>query len=207
MSTVQESSSQALFIFIDESGDLLVPPQGTNYFILAAVSTFAPTSSATSVQELKYQLLSEGWNIPFFHASDNLRIIKDRFFKLIVAIESITSFVYVLDKRDEALLFLERTELFLSSLIDLLDEVFAHHAGRFRKVVLVLDRTFPKRQFSPIIQGIKSYLKKLDLSYHLIIQSASQEPNSQISDYISWSTFQKFEKGKVIDFVNLRSEL
>ena len=205
MSTVQVSGSPTLFIFIDESGDLLLPPQGTNHFILTAVSTFAPTSSASAVQQLKYQLLSEGWNIPFFHASDNLRIIRKRFSELIVSLESIKCFVCVLDKREISLFTRERTEIFLSSLITLIDKVFAHHEGCFRKVILILDRVFSNKQFSPVIQGIKSHLKKVGMAYHLIIQSASQEPNSQISDYISWSTFQRFERGKVIDLVDFWS--
>jgi hypothetical protein len=59
----------SLFIFIDESGNFDFSDKGTDHFVMAFVATLSPLDSARALDELRYQLLAEGKDVTYFHAS------------------------------------------------------------------------------------------------------------------------------------------
>jgi len=73
----------ALYIFLDESGNLDFSRKGTTNYVLAAVTTIAPINNAKKMQQLKYDVLNENQDLEYFHASEDKQAIRDRVFSTI----------------------------------------------------------------------------------------------------------------------------
>lgn len=85
-----------LFIFLDESGNLDFSKKGTSHFVLAAVTALQPIKSSAKLQDLKYELLTEGEDIQHFHASEDKQIIRDKVFQVINGLRTSTSITFTL---------------------------------------------------------------------------------------------------------------
>jgi hypothetical protein len=75
--------SNALYIFIDESGNFDFSPTGTKYFALTAVSTVKPLNERVKFSELRYDLLTQSVDQEFFHATEDAQLTRDKVFDLI----------------------------------------------------------------------------------------------------------------------------
>jgi hypothetical protein len=189
-------SVNSLFIFIDESGDLQKGNTGSNYFVITGVTTFSPELSAEKVQSLRYALISQGWKLPHFHASDNLRIIRREFGMLINSLNSIGAFTVIFDKAKQAKNDYKPSDIFSMCMIQIFDLIINKYKNQFRRLIIVADQTLTKSERGRVFGVVREYLKSRDISFFFFFERALSEPNMQISDYLSWSIFQVCEKGK-----------
>lgn len=74
---------KTLFLFIDESGNFDFSPEGTKYFVLTCLSTFQPVTDRELLLKLKYDLLTDGIDQEFFHATEDKQIVRDKIFEII----------------------------------------------------------------------------------------------------------------------------
>ena len=79
---------RTLFVFIDESGNFDFSPKGTKYFVLSAVSTLNPLGKEI-LEEIKCDLMKNGNNLEYFHASEDKQFIRNRVYNFIESLEDI----------------------------------------------------------------------------------------------------------------------
>ena len=116
---------ETIFVFIDESGDLQKPPQGTSHFVLCALATKTPIESAAEVFKLRYTLLTQGWTLPAFHASENLRVIRDQFRQLVDSLDNIHFDVRVVRKEEVKDLAWNASQIYGRCILRLLDSIMS----------------------------------------------------------------------------------
>jgi hypothetical protein len=76
----------ALYLFVDESGNLDFSPSGTPYYGFGALSTRDPAAIEYALSTLKYELVSEGGEpLERFHATDDRQAVRDRVFEALTA--------------------------------------------------------------------------------------------------------------------------
>ena len=79
------NQNKALYIFLDEGGNLDFSSAGTKYFVLTALSKDRPFEAYKYLNELKYDLVERGVEIEYFHASENKQDVRDSVFAIIDA--------------------------------------------------------------------------------------------------------------------------
>lgn len=84
-----ENEQKLLYIFIDEAGNFDFTPTGTKYFVLTAVSTMTPLKNRECFLRLRYNLLENGINIEYFHASEEKQDVRNLVFEAIKEMEDI----------------------------------------------------------------------------------------------------------------------
>jgi|TARA_B100000315_G_scaffold216470_1_gene216369 hypothetical protein len=66
-----------LYMFIDEGGNFDFSPNGTKYFTLSCLTEKRPFPSYDKLREIKYDLIEDGINIEYFHASTDKQFVRD----------------------------------------------------------------------------------------------------------------------------------
>lgn len=100
MSRYSQGSSKTIFAFIDESGNFDFKDSGTNHLVFAGFITSNPMATASSLHQLRYELMTEGLDLKYFHASEDRQFVRNQVFGSISTIEDAHAVVVYCDKRD-----------------------------------------------------------------------------------------------------------
>ncbi len=72
--------SDALYIFIDEGGNLDFSPSGTKYFTITSVTTARPFVLDAPLIELRFDLVERGLDLEYFHAAEDKQPTRNAIF-------------------------------------------------------------------------------------------------------------------------------
>ena len=79
--------NKTLYLFIDEAGNFDFSQKGTKYFVLSCMSTFKPIEERDKLFNFRYELLADGINQEFFHATEDKQIVRDKVFEIITTLK------------------------------------------------------------------------------------------------------------------------
>jgi hypothetical protein len=99
LTSILVTDGQTLYVFLDESGDMVYTEKGSDHFVLSAVYTDSPCHSAAPRQDLKYELLRAGSLDLEFHATDNSKGTRKRVCEVIRTLPDIKVHTLWIDKR------------------------------------------------------------------------------------------------------------
>lgn len=72
-----------LYIFLDEAGNFDFSVTGTRYFVVACVTRERPFGDYSDFIKLKYDLIEQGGEVEYFHASEDKQSVRDQVFQII----------------------------------------------------------------------------------------------------------------------------
>jgi hypothetical protein len=193
------------YVFVDESGDLLPKGLGSDHLVLSAFVTKSPSLASTVISELRYRLLSEGFNIENFHATDDSRLVRIEFFKQLTKIGYSLGISTGIEKERHAT-SQELTGLYIELLEGVLEEVVRINNSQ-APITLLIDSTLDKRCRSEAKRKLKHVLLASKLRNFIYFQSMKRDFCGQIADYIAWSTFQKLERKNDSYFLQIEENL
>lgn len=196
------SQAPALYIFIDEGGNLDFSPKGTKYFTLTALSKFRPFSAAKQLYDLKYDLIEGGICLNRFHATEDMQHTRDKVFGIISQNLEGCRFDSVIVEKSKTYLPLRIDEKFYPKVLGyLLKYVLEQYQREAVSRVIVITDTLPvKRNRKAIEKAAKSVLSNLVkshsiTSYELLHHTSSSSFDLQIVDYANWAIYRRWETG------------
>jgi len=184
----------ALYIFLDEGGNLDFSDTGTKYFVLTALSKERPFEVYKYLNELKYDLVEKGIEIEYFHASENKQDVRNLVFTIIDAhldqtqIDCLVINKSKVDLRHEEKFYPEM----LGHLLDLV--LKSYNLRIFSQVIIFTDSIPVHRKRRSIEKAIKKSLgSKLpaSLKYRICHHSSKSNYDLQIVDYCNWAIYRK----------------
>lgn len=185
---------RTLYVFLDESGDMVYTSKGSGHFVLSAVHTDDPCHSAAKIQDLKYELLAKGSTDLEFHATENSTGTRARVSDRIRALPNIQVHTLWIDKRYTAPAKQDEVALF---------SVFGKAMGKWigtvvandhDQVVMVFDSVLTGKKQDAFKAAVKPELKKLKVPFRLVFHPVKSDLNGQIADYFSWAWFRHLER-------------
>ncbi|MFM8782892.1 MAG: DUF3800 domain-containing protein [Actinomycetota bacterium] len=185
-------SEPSIFVFIDESGDLLPMEAGTTHLVLSALITKSPSAAANIVSNLRYSLLSKGFNIETFHATDDSRLVRSEFLQQIRKIRDAIG-VTIGIKKMEHTTSKEVIGIYIQSLAQIAAEVVRLNVDNVQ-VIFLIDPTLDKKSRSEAKRAIKYVFSSSNQRSMIYFQSMKRDFCGQIADYLAWSHFQKVER-------------
>lgn len=197
MSDVEASYEQkTLYVFLDESGNLDFTERGTDHFVIAAVYTTDPNTSASRMQRLKYDLMASRSDQLEFHATNNSRGTRKRVSETIQGLDGhISVKTMYIDKHYTA-----PSRQSAPAIMEVFGVAFARWlvnssapTDGVDQVVLVFDSVLTGKQRGAFIKAVKPRLKSLQKPFHIVFHPVKSDLNGQIADYFAWSTFRKLE--------------
>jgi hypothetical protein len=184
--------SSAMFVFIDESGDLLPKGLGSNHLVLSAFLTLSPSSNASTIVDLRYRLLSKGLNIESFHATDDSRLVRREFLEQFATFGDCLAISVGVKKEgtQTSQLLLEKYKQMLKTIAK---EIVALNTDKL-PIILLIDLTLDKYSRSEAKRELKYVFLSSKIDNFIYFQSMKRDFCGQIADYIAWSHFQKVER-------------
>lgn len=212
-----KEKSKVLFIFIDESGNFDFSQKGTKYFVLTSISTFIPLEKRISFLSLRYSLLKEGFDLEFFHATEDKQFVRDKVFNLISYLSDFEIDSIVVQKnKTNHMLYLEiepsqkKGDLDLKKVEEkfykqisetllqyIIRRYFQIKKTNIEKVVIVFGAVFNKRKHEYITKYLKQYLKRnFNKVPYIYFHRSNSDVNCQIADYCGWAIYVKWERNE-----------
>lgn len=191
------SDARPIFLFVDESGDFDFGSSGSRHFVMAGVLSQNPPESARPLQDLRYRLLQEGWDISSFHASPDLQFVRNQVLNAITNIGGISTHVVfgAKEKLSPKLRTMEDMHShFTTSLVKQFLQTQVVKASE--RLVVVIDQSLPPKKQAAFNSSIKPLFKQHQKEFHIYFQSMKTDHNGQIADYIAWSKFKQLERGE-----------
>lgn len=189
---------KTLYLFIDEAGNLDFSPTGTKYFLLTSVSQERPFEMYDDLTQLKYNLIEQGLDIEYFHASEDKQKVRDSVFNIIKKyLTKLRLDSLVVEKRKTGSALQVDERFYPEMLGHLLKYVIEKYDLSVVKQVLIFTDKIPLNSKREAIEkAIKTTLKhKLPpgVIYKTFHHSSRSNFNLQIADYCNWAVYRKWE--------------
>ncbi len=186
-----------LYVFVDESGNLDFSLGGTKYFVLCAITAIAPLESSHKLQQLKYDLLSNGnggADFQCFHASEDRQIVRDEVFKVIDSMNSVKINYLIAEKRKTHPIY--HNQKFYGLLGATLAKylLLKNKKTVYQKIIIVFDQILTKKEQGNFLKTVKPLLKEIGKPYAIYFHRTMSDFNGQIADYCAWAKFISLER-------------
>ena len=196
---MSNTNEKTLYVFIDESGNLDFSRNGTRYFVFSAVATTDPHKSASSLQSLKYDLLKNGEDIEYFHASEDRQSVRNKVIDTISDnLRDIIKVHYIHADKQKAYQGLRTSEAFYSKLGTILvNYIVSYKSDGFSKIIIIFDKCLKKNDSSAFLKKIKPLLKETGKEYRIYFHRTLSDHNGQIADYFAWAKYISLERNEL----------
>lgn len=225
---------KTLYLFIDESGNFDFSPKGTKYFVLTSVATVKPSTGREAFLDLKYDLLKkrESGIEDFFHATEDLQVVRDRVFDLIGKTDDfvVDSIIAQKNKTNPSLherldtppgkdgkvsfksmKIVKMEEEFYRMISNtLLKYTFKHYGSldQIERVVVVLGAVFTNNKHDYVLKNLKKYLKaNFGKPFFIYFHRVQCDINCQIADYCGWAIYVNWERGEVRPLESIKGKV
>ncbi len=227
--------SKTLFLFVDESGNFDFTPKGTKYFVLTCIATTDPVVQRDKFLSLKYELLGEGNEQEYFHATEDKQKVRDAVFSFIEEIKDFEvhsviaqknktnwslyeeiDFKVNKDKDGKGLKFTKKQveEKIYRQLGETLTKwVFKRYRdykdiGTIERVIIIFDVLFNKTKQELVKKHLKTYFKQeFNKVPYVYFYPAKSDINCQLADYCGWAVFIKWERDEKRPYEVIKDKL
>jgi len=190
-------AANSLFLFIDESGNFDFSNSGTTHFVMTCVAALAPLESGGMLNSLKYDLLSEGYDISSFHATEDRQFVRNRVFPLIDGLRNIRAHVIYGDKHFAAPSLHSAENLYiLFGRAIMKFALLAFGKDKYQQIVVVFDQSLTKKKQGAFMAAVKPELKNLRKPFRIYFHQMKTDANGQIADYICWAKYVVLERSE-----------
>jgi len=193
-------SGRFLYLFLDEAGNFDFSSQGTKYFMLTAVSKERPFQAYQEMTELKYDLVEQGVEIEYFHASEDKQAVRDQVFKIIQSnIEGVRIDSLIIEKRKVGPALYPGERFYPTMLGYLLRYVLkGYHLDQYQEVLVFTDKIPVNKKRNAVEKAVKITLAKMlpkTARYRLLHHDSKSNMDLQVVDYCNWAIYRKWASG------------
>lgn len=198
-----------LYIFLDEAGNLDFSPNGTKYFLLTSTTKERPFLAYKEMTELKYDLVEQGLNIEYFHASEDSPAIRRQVFEIILdRLNGIRIDSLIIEKRKTGPALCREERFYPEMLGYLLKYILnGYNLSAYSEVIVFTDRIPVNKKRKAIEKAVKITLSKQlpkDVRYRIFHHDSKSNMDLQIADYCNWAVYRKWDKGDDLFYKGLK---
>ena len=216
--------NKTLYLFIDEAGNFDFSPKGTKYFVLTCMSTFRPVEERDKLLTLRYEILTDGIDQEFFHATEDMQLVRDKVFEVITTLQDDIEVHTVIAQKNKAnpVLYREEYEKKGKKVVRNVGADFYHRVCKtllqyvFRrsnfkgtdKIIVVLGSIFTRDKQSYILKALKKYLKEnFAMPFEIYFHISQADLNCQLADYFGWAIYVKRERNEERPYNLVKSKI
>lgn len=204
----------AIYLFLDEGGDLNFSSTGTRYFTMTCIKAVRPFILDMELAELKYDLIESSFDLEYFHASEDKQETRDKVFnKIRERLHSCRADSIIVEKCKTGP-SLQKEERFypriLGWLIAYIVRGIIRKAPGLSNFIIITDQLPVKRKREAIKKAIKVGLAaKLPakIEYKILHHDSKSCWGLQIADYINWAIFRKWERNDLRSHALIKSAI
>ena len=209
--TKTKNASRTLYLFIDESGNFDFSPKGTKYFTLTGFVTFQPVTKRDRLLQLRYRLLSDGYNIEQFHATEDKQAVRDEVYDFLADLGNSYEVHSVIAQKNKVnpSLYKETYQkkgktitrntgmgLYKKLCETLLKYIFRGKDGAVDTIIIVLGSIYTGEKRKVLLQTLKHFLKENfpHIPFEIYMHQTCADLNCQLADYCCWAIYVNAER-------------
>ncbi len=204
--------NEALYVFLDESGNLDFSVSGTRFFALTGVSMRRPFRLNETLDSYKYDLLEQGVEQEYFHCSEDNPRVRGHVFDIIsngLAGIHVDSVIVEKSKTEPALRADGR--FYPQMLGHLLGDLLARSSHPDTDEVIIITDSLPvQKRRRAVEKAIKVTLANMlpeGTRYRIAHHDSRSHYGLQIADYCCWAVFRKHERGDETAYNRINSAI
>ncbi len=201
--------NKVLYILIDESGNLIFTPKSSKFFVATAVVTDKLSDRfVVDCFRLKNELLikvedlrktnkiNDSYKLEYFHASEDLQLVRDTVFKVIEKQNDIKVFSVVTEKKKTHSNLQNPEHFYIRNTKWLIDGIFKNiNLKEYDRLIVMFDDMPVAKNKEALLKGIKLELsiffqtKGISIPYSIHSHQSKSNFYLQLVDYVSWAIF------------------
>lgn len=189
----------ALYLFIDEGGNLDFSPTGTRYFTITSVRTSRPFVLDAPLTELRFDLVESGLDLEYFHAAQDRQPTRNAVFKLISSeLDAFRVDSVIVEKRKTGRALRVSNRFYPKMLGYLIRYVInGTDLAEWSEVIVITDRLPVNKKRRAVEKAIKVTLESMlpgDVTHRVLHHNSSSCVGLQIADYFNWAIYRKWDQ-------------
>ncbi len=191
--------SDALFVYVDEAGNFDFSAGGTRYFVVSCLVVSPPFSCHHALLDAKYEFLRQGFNLEYFHASENKQIVRDAVFSALAPhLESLGVYSIILQKNKAHPRLHDPRRFYPLAVGWLMKHALPRSLNDATRSLVVVTDSIPlskrRREAEKSLKASIAASVPDSTSYHIFHHQSRSDLNLQIVDYVNWAIFRKWER-------------
>ncbi|MBI5443455.1 MAG: DUF3800 domain-containing protein [Deltaproteobacteria bacterium] len=189
-----------LYVFLDEGGNFDFSPSGTRFFTLTSVTKRRPFRVSPELDGLKYNLIEEGLDLEYFHATEDRQRVRDRVFSIIqsqIGMMRVDSLI--VEKRKTGPALRDPEHFYPRMLGYLLRYLFQGlQLDQCAEVLVITDQIPVAKKRKAVEKAAKATLKAMlphGCRFRVMHHASKSTFGLQVADYCNWAIFRKWERG------------
>jgi len=199
MHATAEQARDALYLYIDEAGNFDFGHNGTRHFVLAGVLMRRPFAHLAGLLDVKYDVLEEGLDLEYFHASEDRQAVRDRVFRCLAAHGSGMRMLCVVACKAELDRGLRTPERLYATAFDQLvrEALNALAPTPGGQIIVVIDSLPVRSGGAAVRKAVRATLKAhtpTSVSFRILHHASRADVNLQVADYCAWPAYRRWER-------------
>ncbi len=195
---------QAVYIFIDESGNFDFTEKGSRFLVMTAMTARRPFSTFRRLDDIRHDLLEAGKDITRFHAAHDKNNYRSKILDVIGASDNIEVDALIIKKADTPASYHSDTAIYTHALKTLFRFIIHRiiHEHHPDKLIIITDTLPVNRRRKALEKTIKETLAAIvggRCEYHIMHHDGASHYGLQAVDYCSWAIFRKYEHAGLAD--------
>ncbi len=159
---------------------------------------------------LKYDLVEQGSDIEYFHASEDLQVVRDRVFDIIGRnLEGMRIDSVIVEKRKTHPSLRDVADFYPKMLGYLLIYVLTHQPlSQYTEVLVFTDRIPVSQKRNAVEKAVKTTLSNMlpkTARYRLLHHDSKSNFQLQIADYCNWAIYRKWDRNDLRSYDLIKS--
>ncbi|MDD3066390.1 MAG: DUF3800 domain-containing protein [Candidatus Gracilibacteria bacterium] len=198
---------RTIYIFIDEAGDLNFTRQSSKYISLTALVCVPDNQLVIDLYNKKHLLLpfaqSKKKELEYFHASEDLQIVRDEVFNSIQSQKNLFVYSVFVEKRKTYPALQFATKIYTKMCIWLMHGVlYGIDFTKCDRIMIFFDNMPVGKNKQAMFKGLKKELsdffieKNITIPYWIFNHQSKSNTYLQVVDYLAWALYAKNERGE-----------
>lgn len=195
-------SSDALFLYFDESGNLDFGRNGTSHFIITCAVARRPFNAAAKLSDYRYDLFEDGMDIQKLHACEDNERVRTRCYDILASSpREYRVYAAYVEKQGVPDEFRTPDAIYSKLFESLMDEISRRERVEGTKRVIAITDALPKdavkRQVTkPLKKYMRDRFQRRGIPYTLMHHESASDMNLQAVDYYCWAVHRSIVKGR-----------
>jgi hypothetical protein len=185
------------YLFIDEAGNLDFSPSGSKLFIFICLSGELRASGLLRLHGLRKDMLRRGWDIEYFHASENKPDVRREVFEALrdshVAGEAVALVVHKAsvpeNDRDAGTFYAKFLALAISHAV----------TGAGEEHIIVTDSIPIQKKRKAVEKALRGVLAESHVKSKIYHHASKSHLELQCVDYLGWAIWRHLTKGETLE--------
>ena len=158
-----------------------------------------PFTHLAGLLDVKYDVLEEGLDLEYFHASEDRQAVRDRVFRCLAAHGSGVRMLCVIARKAELDSGLRTPErLYATAFDQLIREALSALAPTPGGQIIVVTDSLPVRSGGAAVRkAVRATLKAhtpTSMSFRILHHASRADVNLQVADYCAWAAYRRWER-------------